>query len=86
DVIQDLKIIYRPFGFINWAKSLDNLSDIKQSNEDLLLIGTGNVGKYHIKFDKPIRIAKKNLKISFFPFQNEFGQVWEELKSEKINF
>ena len=86
DAIKDLKIIYRPFGFINWAKHLDNYSSHKNSDDDLLLIGTGNVGKYHIKFNKPIKIAKKILNISYFKFQKEYLPVWEELKKDKLIF
>lgn len=86
DALKDLKIIYRPFGFINWAKHLDNYSTTKNSEDDLLLIGTGNVGKYHIKFNKPIKIAKKILNISYFKFQKEYNKIWQELKNEKLIF
>ena len=50
--INNLKILYRPYGFLNYDKHFDNISEKRQSNNDLLLIGTGNVGKYHIKFKK----------------------------------
>ena len=83
---QDLKIIYRPFGFLNWAKHLDNLYPNKSSDEDLLLIGTGNVGKFHIIFDKQIKIAKRTLNISFIKYQNEFKKIWKEIHSEKLIF
>ncbi len=86
NIVPDLKIIYRPFGFINWAKHLENLSNTKNSDEDLLLIGTGSVGKYYIKFDKPIRIAKKKFNISFFKFHEKYNKIWKELKSEKLIF
>ena len=76
DVIKDLRILYRPFGFINWADSFKNIRKNKTSNKDLLLIGTGNVGKYYIDFEKHIKIAKKDQEIT-----------WElrELKDLKMN-
>ncbi|MFX0035653.1 MAG: Eco57I restriction-modification methylase domain-containing protein [Candidatus Hermodarchaeota archaeon] len=83
---RDLRIYYRPFGFINWAKHFDNLRNFKNSEKDLLLIGTGNIGKYHIKFDKYIKISGKNLKVSYFQFNKDFRKIWEVLKSEKLVF
>ncbi len=86
EVFKDLKIIYRPFGFTNWAKNFDNISKLKKSDRDLLLIGTGNVGKYHIKFEKRIRIAKRNLLISYFNYNSKFEKIWKDLSSEKLIF
>jgi len=86
EAINDLKIIYRPFGFINWAKHLDNYSIDKNSEDDLILIGTGNVGKFHIMFNKPIKIAKKILNVSYFKYQKEYDKIWQELKNEKLIF
>ena len=86
DVVPDLKIIYRPFGFINWKKNLENIYNIKSSDKDLLLLGTGSIEKYYIKFDKRIKIAKKNFNISFFKYQKEFEKIWIELKSQKLIF
>ncbi|MFX1279945.1 MAG: Eco57I restriction-modification methylase domain-containing protein [Promethearchaeota archaeon] len=87
DVIKDFKITYRPYGFINWSKHLNkiNISD-EYSEKDLILIGTGNIGKYHIKFDKYIKIAKKNIPLSYFKYQNEFENIWEILKNQKLIF
>jgi tRNA1(Val) A37 N6-methylase TrmN6 len=82
----DLKIKYRPYGFLNWSKHLDNISNIPGSKRDLLLIGTGNAGKYHIKFDKPIKIAKKNIPISYFKYKSEFEHIWREISSQKLIF
>jgi len=82
----DLKIMYRPYGFINWSKHLTNISNNPNSKRDLLLIGTGNVGKYHIKFDKPIKIAKKIIPISYFKYKSEFEHIWEESSSQKLIF
>lgn len=82
----DLKIIYRPYGFINWAKHLSNISNNPTSKRDLLLIGTGNVGRYHIKFDKSIKIAKKTIPISYFKYQSEFEDIWAEFMSQKLIF
>jgi len=85
-VIKGLKIIYRPFGFIKWAENFKNISKNKTSNKDLILIGTGNVGKYHIDFKKRIKIAKVNHEISYFSFPSEKKEVWDNLNSEKIIF
>jgi hypothetical protein len=85
-VIKDLKILYRPFGFINWAENVKNISKSKTSNKDLLLIGTGNVAKYHFNFNKQIKIAKSNHEITFFKFQPEYKEVWKNLYREKIIF
>jgi len=85
-VIKGLKIIYRPFGFIKWAENFKHISKNKTSNKDLILIGTGNVGKYYIDFKKRIRIAKVNHEISYFSFPSEKKEVWENLNSEKIIF
>ena len=86
NVIKDLKILYRPFGFIKWAENFKNISKSKTSNKDLLLIGTGNVGKYYIDFKKRLKIAKINEEITYFRFQPEYKEVWDNLCSEKIIF
>ncbi len=86
EVISDLKILYRPYGFINWSKHLNNVKDNVNFNSGLLLCGTGNIAKYHIKFDKLIKIAKKILPISYFKYQNEFKDIWKELMGEKLIF
>ncbi len=83
---QGLKIIYRPFGFIKWAKHFKNIQEEKKSDHDLLIIGTGNLGKYHIKFNKLITIAKNKLKISYFTYQDDYKDKWKLLKSEKLIF
>ncbi|MHA1496059.1 MAG: Eco57I restriction-modification methylase domain-containing protein [Promethearchaeota archaeon] len=83
---QELIIIYRPFGFIKWAKHFKNVREEKKNNQDLLLIGTGNLGKYHIKFNKLIRIAKNRLKISYFTYHDDYKDKWKLLKSEKLIF
>jgi len=82
----DLKIIYRPYGFINWSKHLNNISNTPTSKRELLLIGTGNAGKYHIKFDKLIKIAKKIIPISYFKYKSEFEHIWEDLSTQKLIF
>ncbi len=83
---KDLKLYYRPFGFLNWAKHLNNIKSFRNSDKDLLLVGTGNVGRYYIKFEKPIKIAGKNLNVSYFQFNKEYEKVWAVLKSEKLIF
>lgn len=64
-----LTIVYRPYGFTNYGKYFDEtIQDANKKDSLPLLIGTGNVGKYHIKFNKRIRIAKRDLRISHFIF------------------
>jgi len=86
DTFKDLKIIYRPFGFLKYGKNFNNLSEKFYSNKDLLLIGTGNVGKYHIKFNKRIKIAKRDLEISYFKYKPNFKTIWQDLNHEKLIF
>ncbi|TFG09214.1 MAG: hypothetical protein EU539_00145 [Promethearchaeota archaeon] len=86
EAIEDLRIIYRPYGFTNWKRFFKNITKKKHSDKDLLLIGTGNVGKYHVNFEKRIRIAKNDLEISFFKFMPEFEEKWELLNGEKLIF
>ncbi len=84
-VIPDAKVIYRPFGFLQYSRFFDNIRDRKHSDADLLLLGTGNVGKYHIKFDKRIKIAKREIdKVKYFKYIPEFATIWKELSSEKL--
>ncbi|MFW9865380.1 MAG: Eco57I restriction-modification methylase domain-containing protein [Candidatus Thorarchaeota archaeon] len=84
--ISDLKIYYRPYGFINWSNHLNKLSIKNSSKHTLLLIGTGNVGKFCINFDKPIKIAKKTTNIAYFEHHKEFGDVWKEFSGQKLIF
>jgi tRNA1(Val) A37 N6-methylase TrmN6 len=86
ETFKELKIIYRPFGFLKYTKHFDNISDDPQSDNDLLLIGTGNIGKYYVKFDKRIRITGKDIKISYFKYNSNFENIWRDLNSEKLIF
>ncbi len=86
ETFQDLKIIYRPYGFLNYSKHFDNISDEPQSDNDLVLIGTGNIEKYFIKFNKRIKIAGKDIKISYFNYHTIFEHIWSDLNSEKLIF
>jgi len=86
DLDNNLKILYRPFGFINWAKYLNNISQIKSSDRDLILLGTGNVGKYFINFNKNIKIAKNDIKVSYFKYIPLFEKKWKALNGEKLIF
>jgi len=86
DTFKELKIIYRPYGFLKYSKYFDNISEEPQSDKDLLMIGTGNVGKYYIKFDKRIKIAKRDLEISYFNYNPTFKPIWQHLNNEKIIF
>ena len=86
ETFKNLKIIYRPFGFLKYRKHFDNISDERQSNNDLLLIGTGNIEKYYVKFNKRIKIAGKDIKISYFNYHPNFEHIWSDLNSEKLIF
>jgi len=86
NAIKDLIILYRPFGFINWAENFKYMNKNKVSDKDLVLLGTGNVGKYFINFDKRIKIAKIDKKVSYFSYQPEYKEVWSKLSSEKLVF
>jgi len=84
--INDLNILYRPFGFIKWAENFKYMNKNKVSDEDLVLLGTGNVGKYFINFNKRIKIAKIDKEISYFSYQPKFKEIWSKLSSEKLAF
>ncbi len=86
ETFEDLKIIYRPFGFLKYSKHFDNISDERQSNNDLLLIGTGNIEKYYVKFNKRIKIVGKDIRISYFNYNSNFKHIWSALNSEKLIF
>ena len=83
-VFKNIKIIYRPFGFLNYAKNINKINQQRHSKNDLLLLGTGNVGKYHIKFEKPIRLARQKFNIAYIHFDEKFQKICEELSQEKI--
>ena len=51
-----------------------------------MLIGTGNVGKYHIKFQKRIRIASNDIEVSYFKYDPKFEDAWKILSKEKLIF
>lgn len=80
------KFVYRPFSFTNWARFLDLTTDIRKSTRDLLLIGTSNIGRYHFKLNKDIRIAKRCFKPKFFPYDQEFDKIWENVERPKLVF
>ena len=84
--IKDLKIIYRPFGFINWVRNFEYISNKRSSDNDLILLGTGNVEKYYFNFDKRIKIAKQDLEVSYFNYNEQFIDIWNELSNEKLIF
>jgi len=86
ETFPDLKIIYRPYGFLKYSKHFENISDQRQSDNDLVLIGTGNIEKYYVKFNKRIKIAGKDIKISYFNYQSNFKDIWSELNCEKLIF
>jgi len=86
EAIKDLNILYRPFGFIKWAENFKYMSKNKASEKDLVLLGTGNVGKYFINFNKRIKIAKIDKEISYFTYQPEYKEVWSKLSNEKLAF
>lgn len=86
ETFKDLKIIYRPFGFIDWAKNSKYVRQKSTSTKDLMLIGTGNVGRYFIDFNKQIKIAQKNYQHPYYEYNEVFKEVWKDLCSEKLIF
>jgi type I restriction-modification system DNA methylase subunit len=81
---KDVKMIYRPLGFLKWANNFKFVRHNSHDLSDLLLLGTNNVGKYHIKFDKQIRIAKHRLPISYFNYQEALAKRDPKLNQEKL--
>ncbi|MBY9005459.1 MAG: N-6 DNA methylase [Candidatus Lokiarchaeota archaeon] len=82
----NLKIVYRPYGFTDYTKYFNYINKIKQTEYDLILIGTGNVGKYHIKFNKKIKIAKGNYSVSYINPENKNQNIWSKICTNKIIF
>ncbi|MFX0008920.1 MAG: Eco57I restriction-modification methylase domain-containing protein [Candidatus Hermodarchaeota archaeon] len=83
---KDLKIIYRPFGFIHWAENTNFIHSKSISENDLILLGTGNVCNYYIDFKKKIKISKEKYRFPFFHFNDKFRDIWSDLASEKLIF
>ncbi|MGM0468512.1 MAG: Eco57I restriction-modification methylase domain-containing protein [Promethearchaeati archaeon] len=81
----ELNVIYRPYAFTNYKKYYKFANAIKISEQDLILLGTGNLGKYHFRFRKKIKIANHNLNVSYFHFPDN-NSLNETLSSEKIIF
>jgi len=86
DLYKNLEIIYRPFGFLNWNNYFEFVSDLRVSDDDKLLIGTSNIEKYVIRFEKLIKIAKKTSKISYFNMKEFDENIKEKIKGEKLIF
>ncbi|NVM18301.1 MAG: Eco57I restriction-modification methylase domain-containing protein [Candidatus Lokiarchaeota archaeon] len=83
---KDLKIIYRPYGFIEWAKNSKYVKQNISSAKDLLLLGTGNVGRYFIDFNKKIKIAQKRYQRPYYAYNVVFKEIWKDLSNEKLIF
>ncbi len=83
---KDLKVIYRPFGFIEWAKNSKNIRQNTTSAKDLLLLGTGNVGRYFIDFNKIIKIAQNKYQHPYYQYNEDNKDKWNELSKEKLIF
>lgn len=83
---KDLKIIYRPFGFIEWSKNSKYIKQNITSTKDLLLLGTGNVGRYFIDFNKQIKIAQKRYLRPYYEYNEAFKEIWKDLSNEKLIF
>jgi hypothetical protein len=82
----DLKIIYRPFGFIKWSKNSKYVKEHSKSTNDLLLLSTGNVGRYFIDFNKKIKVGKNRYQHPYIQYKEEYSEVWKELSQEKLIF
>ncbi|MFX0047162.1 MAG: Eco57I restriction-modification methylase domain-containing protein [Candidatus Hermodarchaeota archaeon] len=83
---KDLKIIYRPFGFINWSKNSKNIKQNATSTKDLILLSTGNIGRYFIDFNKKIKIGKDRYQHPYYHYTEDYMEIWKELSSEKLIF
>ncbi len=86
DINLNSKFIYRPFAFTNWAQFLDLTKKTRKSSRDLLLIGTSNIGRYYIKYNNDIKIAKRKLKPSFIPYSENYQGFWRDLEKPKLIF
>lgn len=86
EISKDLKLIYRPFGFIDWVQESKNIIKKSTSSNDMILLGTGNVNRYYIDFKKNIKVAKDNYFRPFFRYNEKYGNIWKELASEKLIF
>ena len=86
EVIRDLKIIYRPFGFINWANQSRNIIEGNPSSQDMILLGTGNINRYNIDFNKHIKVAGDNYYHPYFRYDESYGEIWKKLSKEKLIF
>lgn len=79
----DHKFIYRPLGFTDWGKKLNNLRD-NSSKSSLKFISTPNIFKYHVNWDKKITVNKQAIKKRYMPYDDEFASSWENLTQAQI--
>lgn len=86
ETLNDLKLIYRPFGFINWVKNSKNIIEKNPTSRDLILLGTGNIKRFYIDFTKYIKVAQKKYDKPFFRFNDKYRGIWKELSTEKLIF
>lgn len=86
ETFKDLKIIYRPFGFIEWAKNSKYVRQKFSSTKDLLLLSTGNVGRYFFNFEKKIKISQNRYHRPYFQYNEDYSDIWKELSNEKLIF
>jgi hypothetical protein len=82
----DLQIIYRPYAFTNYGKYYQYADEKNQSEDDLILLGTGNVGKFYYKFHKKIRIANHSLPVCYFHTPAENKSKMEIISTQKLIF
>ncbi len=81
-----LNLIYRPYGFTNYTKYFKYITNDKKTDFDLILLGTGNIGKYYIKFNKKIKIAGGIYNISYINPEMKNQKIWKKIHSNKIIF
>jgi len=79
----DHKFIYRPLGFTEWGKKLNNLKD-NCSQNSLKFISTPNIFKYHVNWDKKITVNKQTIKKMYMPYDDEFASSWANLTQPQI--
>ncbi|MBN1216541.1 MAG: N-6 DNA methylase [Candidatus Lokiarchaeota archaeon] len=81
-----LNLVYRPYGFTDYTKYFKYITNDKKTDFDLILLGTGNIGKYYIKFNKKIKIAGGIYNVSYINPEMRNQKIWKKIHSNKIIF
>ena len=65
------KFAYRVFGFTDWNKNVNLITENRQSDKDFRIIGTANVSPFSISFHKQVRLSKKKYDNPFLKIRDE---------------